>query len=96
MAAGSGRATLQEVADVARVSLKTASNVVNGTGRMTEDTRRRVQEAIEELGYKVNVSARNLMRGRTSVISLAVPTLKPPYLAELAEAVIEEARRVVR
>lgn len=86
--------TLEEVARQAGVSMKTASNAVNGTGRMAPDTRIRVLAVVEQVGYRVNIAARNLMRGRTGAISLAVPTLKAAYLAELAEAVIEEARNL--
>lgn len=86
------RVTLSDVAAAAGVSLKTASNVLNDNGRMKDATRVRVQEAIESLGYRVNVSARNLMRGRTGMITLAVPTLRAPYLSELAESVIDVAR----
>ncbi|HMR50168.1 MAG TPA: LacI family DNA-binding transcriptional regulator [Arachnia sp.] len=92
MAARRRTATLHEVAERAGVSLKTASNAVNGTGRMSDETRARVERVIEELGYKVNVTARNLILGRTNSVTLAVPTLKSPYLAELAEAVIQVAR----
>lgn len=86
------RVTLRDVAQEAGVSLKTASNVINGTGRMTEATRRRVQQVIDRLDYRVNVAARNLNRDRTGVITLAVPSLTPPYLAELANRVIDAAR----
>jgi LacI family transcriptional regulator, repressor for deo operon, udp, cdd, tsx, nupC, and nupG len=85
--------TLRSVAEAAGVSLKTASNVVNGTGRMTDETRQNVKKVIAELGYQVNVAARNLNRGLTGFITLAVPTLTPPYLAELANRVIDEARK---
>jgi LacI family repressor for deo operon, udp, cdd, tsx, nupC, and nupG len=85
-------ATLEMVAERAGVSMKTASNAVNGTGRMAEKTRVRVLDVVEELGYKVNVAARNLTRGRTDSVTLAVPTLKAAYLAELAEAVVQTAR----
>jgi len=85
-------ATLEMVAERAGVSMKTASNAVNGTGRMADKTRDRVLAVVEELGYKVNVAARNLTRGRTDSLTLAVPTLKAAYLAELAEAVVETAR----
>jgi len=84
--------TLDAVARRAGVSTKTASNAVNGTGRMAPSTRERIMAVVDELGYKANIAARNLIRGRTGAISLAVPTLKAAYLAELAEAVIEEAR----
>ncbi|WKK72422.1 LacI family DNA-binding transcriptional regulator [Rathayibacter oskolensis] len=57
------RATLASVAESAGVSLKTASNAVNGTGRMSEQTRARVEAAVRELGYTVNIAARSLTRG---------------------------------
>ena len=69
------RVTLRDVAEEAGVSLKTASNVINHSGRMTDSTREKVQEVIDRLGYRVNVSARNLNRGKTGFITLAVPTL---------------------
>ncbi|MEE1296250.1 MAG: LacI family DNA-binding transcriptional regulator [Bifidobacterium sp.] len=87
------RVTLRDVAREAGVSVKTASNVVNGSGRMTDDTRDRVESVIERLGYQINIAARNLNRDHTGVITLAVPTLTPPYLAELANRVIDAARQ---
>mgnify|MGYP001413672715 CR=1 FL=1 len=86
------RVTLRDVAEEAGVSLKTASNVINHSGRMTDSTREKVQEVIDRLGYRVNVSARNLNRGKTGFITLAVPTLTAPYLSELANRVIDAAR----
>ena len=52
------RITLRDVAEEAGVSLKTASNVINNSGRMTESTREKVQGVIDRLGYRVNVAAR--------------------------------------
>jgi DNA-binding LacI/PurR family transcriptional regulator len=85
-------ATLASVAERAGVSLKTASNAINGTGRMADSTRARVMDVVDEVGYKVNVAARSLTRGKTDSISLAVPTLKAAYLGDLAETVVETAR----
>lgn len=87
------RVTLREVARVSGVSLKTASNVINGSGRMSEETRTHVEAVISRLGYKVNMAARNMSRGLTGLITLAVPSLTPPYLAELANRVIDVARQ---
>ena len=81
---------LKDVAARAGVSIKTVSNVVNGA-RVLPDTRVRVEAAIEELGYRPNLSARSLRSGRTGVIALAVPDLTVPYFAELARAVIVAA-----
>lgn len=88
-----GVARLQDVALAAGVSPKTVSNVINGTARVTEQTRVRVQEAIDSLGYHPNVAARRLRTGRSGVLALAFPELPSPYFAELAVAVIAAARR---
>ena len=87
------RVTLRDVAQAAGVSLKTASNVINGSGRMTDETRAKVESVIKDLDYRVNVAARNLNRDHTGFITLAVPSLIPPYLAELANRTIEAARQ---
>ncbi|PST45681.1 LacI family transcriptional regulator [Bifidobacterium callitrichos] len=90
--ARSRRVTLRDVAEAAGVSLKTASNVINHSGRMSDATRAKVEQVIKDLGYRVNVAARNLSRDHTGFITLAVPTLTPPYLAELANRTIDAAR----
>ena len=87
------RVTLRDVAQAAGVSLKTASNVINGNGRMTEQTRAKVEAVIQRTGYRVNIAARNLNRDHTGFITLAVPSLTPPYLAELANRTIDAARQ---
>jgi len=87
----SGAVTMHEVAARAGVSIKTVSNVVNGYPYIRESTREKVEQAIAELGYQLNVTARNLRRGRTGLIGLAVPELTLPYFAELADSVIRAA-----
>ncbi|MBO3088374.1 LacI family DNA-binding transcriptional regulator [Cellulomonas dongxiuzhuiae] len=82
---------MHEVAARAGVSIKTVSNVVNGYPYIRDTTRERVQHAIDELGYHVNVTARNLRSGRTGLVGLALPELSLPYFAELADSVIRAA-----
>ncbi|MPY10011.1 LacI family DNA-binding transcriptional regulator [Arthrobacter bussei] len=86
-------ATLKDVALAAGVSIKTVSNVINDYQHIRADTKQRVMEAIDELGYSPNLSARSLRSGRTGVIGLAVPELSLSYFAELADAVITAAER---
>lgn len=85
------RHRLKDVAERAGVSVKTVSNVVNGYQHVRPDTRARVEQAIAELNYRPNLSARNLRKGRTGVIALAVPELDIPYFAELARYVVTAA-----
>ena len=82
---------MKEVAIRAGVSVKTVSNVVNGYLHVAPSTRERVQRAIDEMGYRPNLSARSLRSGRTGIIAVAVPRLDEPYFAELASAVIAVA-----
>jgi DNA-binding LacI/PurR family transcriptional regulator len=88
-----GAARLRDVAQAAGVSVKTVSNVVNGTARVADETRLRVQQAIDALGYHPNLMARRLRTGRSGVLTLAFPEMPNPYFAELAVEVIASARR---
>lgn len=82
---------MRDVARLAGVSVKTVSNVVNDFPHVSATTKTRVLDAITELGYQMNFSARNLSRGRTGMIALAVPELRLPYFAELTDEVIVAA-----
>ncbi|HZA03356.1 MAG TPA: LacI family DNA-binding transcriptional regulator [Propionibacteriaceae bacterium] len=84
-------ARLKDVAVLAGVSVKTVSNVVNDYPYVRPTTRAKVMEAIAELGYRPNMTARNLRSGRSGVIALAVPELDAPYFAELAHHVVGAA-----
>ncbi|MGW1885861.1 LacI family DNA-binding transcriptional regulator [Streptomyces sp. NPDC001970] len=83
--------SLKDVAQRAGVSIKTVSNVVNNYPHVTPHMRAKVQQAIDELGYRPNLTARHLRKGRTGIIALAVPELGNPYFAELAGAIIDAA-----
>lgn len=85
-------ATLRDVAQLAGVSARTVSNVVNGYARVTEHTRKKVERALLELNYRPNVLARNLARGRSGQIAVVVPYLDTPYFSELLQAIIPRAR----
>jgi DNA-binding LacI/PurR family transcriptional regulator len=85
--------TLHDVALRAGVSIKTVSNVVNGYAHVSARTRNRVEQAVTELGYRPNLSARSMRGGRSGIIALAVPELGVPYFAELTQSVIRAADR---
>ncbi|MBC3760990.1 LacI family DNA-binding transcriptional regulator [Quadrisphaera sp. RL12-1S] len=84
--------TIREVAAAAGVSPKTVSNVVNEYVHVHPDTRRRVQDVIDALGYRPSAVGRQLRSGRTGMIALAVPTISAPYFADLARHVAAQAR----
>ena len=63
-------ATLRDVADLAGVSIKTVSRVVNHQNEISEATRQRVQVAIDQLGYRPNVLARSLIHQRSKTLGV--------------------------
>lgn len=65
-----GRVTIHVVAAVAGVSISTASKALNGTGRMSEETRERVKKAAQEVGFRPNALARGLITKRSFTIGL--------------------------
>jgi LacI family transcriptional regulator len=66
-------ATLSEVAQLAGVSLTTASKAMNGGDRIAESTRRRVLRAARQLSYAPNLVAKSLASGRGSIIGVLLP-----------------------
>ncbi|MGJ6981676.1 LacI family DNA-binding transcriptional regulator [Aestuariimicrobium soli] len=76
-------ARLRDVAELAGVSVKTVSNVVNDHPHIRDTTRARVEAAIAELGYRPNLSARQLKNGRSGFLALVVPEIESPYFADL-------------
>ena len=61
---------MQDVARLAGVSHQTVSRVINGATSIRPETRERVLQAIERLGYRPNTAARTLVRGRSATIGI--------------------------
>jgi DNA-binding LacI/PurR family transcriptional regulator len=85
--------TMNDVARAAGVSLKTVSNVLNDYEFIRPATRQRVQDAIAELGYEANLTARSLRSGKTHMLGLVLSDLAAPYYAELASRIMTAAER---
>ncbi|MTD52667.1 LacI family DNA-binding transcriptional regulator [Amycolatopsis pithecellobii] len=79
---------MNDVARLAGVSIKTVSRVVNDEPAVHPETARRVVAAIEQLGFRRNLGARNLRRGSTTgTIGLVVEDVGNPFYSELNRAV---------
>jgi len=83
------RPTQEDVARLAKVSQAMVSYVLTDKphARISDETRRRVLEACDQLGYVPNVLARGLRSGRTSTIGLVIPDNSNPFFAEMARAI---------
>ena len=71
--------TMSDVAAHAGVSIKTVSNVVNDWPYVSAETRLKVQKAIEEVGYRVNQTARSLVTGKTRSVGVIIPDISNPF-----------------
>lgn len=83
--------TIKEVAHLAGVSIGTVSRVINGRDRVSPATRAKVQAAVDELNFKPDQTARNMIRKQTQTIGLIVPQLSNEYWSSLAEYIQEAA-----
>ncbi len=79
--------TIRDVAKAAGVSTATVSRALNETALVTEETRRKVLEAIERLGYRPNAVARGLTTRKTKTIGLVVSDIMNPFYPEVARGV---------
>lgn len=75
--------TIKDVARVAGVTVTTVSRVLNNRGYISDATRKKVQEAMEELNYQPNEIARSLFRRKSNILGLIVPNVSHPFFAEL-------------
>ena len=84
-------ASIREVAAHAGVSVGTVSNVLNRPDIVAEPTRSRVRDAIKQLGFIRNESARQLRAGRSRTIGLVVLDVANPFFTDVARGVEDEA-----
>jgi LacI family transcriptional regulator len=85
-------ATIADVADRAGVSIATVSRVLNRTTRVSEETARRVQEAIDGLGFVPQAAARHLASRKTSTLGLLLPEVSSEFFFPILRG-IEAATR---
>ena len=83
--------TILDVADRAGVSKSTVSNVIRGGVGVSGETRRKVDSAIQQLRYRPNILARQLVQQRTNILGVVVGDLANPFYAEMAKLVERQA-----
>ncbi|MCL5986164.1 MAG: LacI family transcriptional regulator [Actinobacteria bacterium] len=83
--------TIQNVAKLAGVSPITVSRVINNSGYVRRDTRKRVEEAIAELRYVPNALARSLRSKQTNIVALILTDVTNPFWTTVARGVEDVA-----
>lgn len=86
--------TMNDVARVAGVALKTVSRYVNGATNINPELAKRIGQAIAELGYTRNLAAASIRPGWTSkLLGLVISDLSNPYYSALTQSIERTARR---
>lgn len=86
---GTGAVTLHEVARIAGVAPITASRVLNTPDQVSEEVRKRVQDAIAKTGYVPNRLAGSLASSRSKLVAAVVPTIAGPVFLETIQSLTE-------
>ncbi|MFN8485363.1 MAG: LacI family DNA-binding transcriptional regulator [Anaerolineae bacterium] len=86
-------ATIRDVAKRAGVSPITVSRVINNFDYVSEENRRRVHEAIAEMGYVPNTVARSLRSKRTNTLALVLTDVANPFFTTVARGVEDTASK---
>ena len=88
------RPTSKDVAELAGVSRTTVSYVINeksgGNIRISDETRRKVLEAVKKLNYQPDIAALSLRTKRSNLLALMVPHIESPFHPLLASAIQDE------
>jgi LacI family repressor for deo operon, udp, cdd, tsx, nupC, and nupG len=84
---------IYEVAKSAGVSTATVSRVMSQPGMVSPETRQRVLQAVERLGYEPNAAAKNLRTLRTAKLLVTVPDISNPFFALIIQGIEDAAQR---
>jgi len=84
-------AKMEDVARLAGVSTATVSRVLNNPELVSAATRQRVNEAIRQLDYRLNIAARSLRTSQTRTIAVVLPTIADPVINRMVEAIEDVA-----
>lgn len=80
--------TVKEIAQVCNVSPSTVSNILNGKTNASEETRKKVMAAVEELGYKPNFFAQSMRKQNNRIIGIITEDLDQFSTTPIVEAVM--------
>ncbi|MFQ6610907.1 MAG: LacI family DNA-binding transcriptional regulator [Fidelibacterota bacterium] len=84
--------TIKQVAELAGVSFKTVSRVINKNGNIRKETRERVESAIKKLGYIPDITARTMRTGQSQVIGFITDQIAiTPYAVDVIQGAQESA-----
>ena len=86
-------ASIQDVAELAGVSVATVSRVINNANNVSPQSIQKVREAINTLHYSPNWASRNLRSKKSNMILIVIPEFSNPFWGDILEGMDQEAQR---
>ncbi len=83
--------SIKDVAAAAGVSHSTVSRALHGTGRMSDDTRKRILLVARNMGYYPNEAARSLVMGHTHTVGVVVTSIADPFVTQVVHGIEDAA-----
>ena len=84
--------TIKDIAQEVGVSPTTVSRVLNDKPDVSDETKQKIEQAIDELGYNPNGIARGLVLQKTNTLGLVIPDISNPFFPEVAKGIEDKAR----
>ena len=81
--------TTKDLAEICGVSRTTVNRALQGTGRIKEETKRRILDTAKQLGYEPDLVARSLVSGKSMMIGVIIVDLKNQYYPKMVNAIAE-------
>ena len=81
------KATIKDVAEKAGVSISTVSRMINGNYPISDETREKITNAINDTKYQPNELARSLKNGRSKIVGVVVPNIANRFFMRLARGI---------
>lgn len=81
--------TTKDLAEICGVSRTTVNRALQGTGRIKEDTKKRILDTAKQLGYEPDLVARSLVSGKSMMIGVIIVDLKNQYYPKMVNAIAE-------
>lgn len=91
--------TIKEIAKEVGVSVSTVSRVISDSPKISEETKKRVRDAINRLNYKPNIMARGLVNKRTKILGVVMPKesmelFKSPFFLEVMQGINSKVKEL--
>lgn len=85
---------IEDVARAAGVSVATVSRVLNESGSVLPETEAKVRQAVTQLAYEPNLSARNLRKNESRIILILAPNFSNPYYSNVLSGICDVSRNL--